>query len=420
MFLAQIGPDGGIPLPQQALYLLLSLLGRSRQLEPELRAELERMGIAVPSGGYCIALFELDAHGVEALPPLDRHWKQVWGYEQLNCDLCKQFAGTVEGFLFLAMGYLVGILFSSEEDAPQRLSESVLAQWTADGIGKFSATFSRRYQQLSQVTMAYEEASSRQRSRLFFGDLPKLLDGEAMAEQRESLWSSRFAQVDANLQQLAQRICGSILSDQAEQAHAYLDEAVDLMLDEGAHTAHFVELQMLGSVFSARLSGALKQAGVLQPAYEAGHAMSDALLESHDDQQFRQMAHDCLTGYLDHYRTRQAERSGKLMAALRTFLEEHVTDPQIGLGMAAKQFSAHPATLATGFRKAYGESVGDFINRLRVQKAKELLLAGNCSVQEVSERVGFCSGTTMYRAFLRYEGRPPKSFKPTASPEDPQ
>jgi AraC-like DNA-binding protein len=417
MFLAQVGPNGGIPLSQQALHLLLSLLGRSRQLEPELRAELARLGIQVPTGGYCVAIFELDEHGVADLPPLDRHWKRVWGYEQLNCDLCKQFAGTVEGFLFLAMGYLVGILFSAEEDAPQRLSEAVLAQWTADGVGRFSATFSRRYLQLSQATMAYEEASSRQRSRLFYGDLPKLLDGEVLSEQRESLWSSRFAQVDERLQQLAQRICGAILADQAEQAHTYLDEAVDLMLDEGAHAAHFVELQMLGSVFSARLSGALKQAGVLQPAYEAEHAMSDALLESHDDRQFRQLAHDCLTGYLDHYRTRQAERSGKLMAALRTFLEEHFTDPQVGLGMAAKQFSAHPATLATGFRKAYGESVGDFINRLRVKKAKELLLAGNCGVQEVSEQVGFCSGTTMYRAFLRYEGRPPKSFKSTPSHE---
>lgn len=417
MFITQFGAGGVTALPQQALHLLLSFLGRSRQLEPDLRAELERLGIQIPEGSYCIAVFEVDELQFDAQQPLPRHWQRIAAYERLSRDLVKVFCGSIEGFLFLALGYLVGILFSVETDAPQQLCSLVLEEWNARDGGRFSATFSRRCEQMSQAAMAYEEVSNRQRGRLFFGGLPKLLDGEALAESREYLWSSRFAEVDTQLQQFAQRICGAILTEQPEQAHVWMDKALDLLLDEGVHSTYYVEVQMIGALFSARLAGALKEAGILQPEYEARHSMAAALLECHKDREFRQKAHACLDGYVQHYRAMQTDRSAKLMAALREFLVENAFDPQVGLGMAAKQFGSHPATLATGFRKAYGESVGDFINRTRVQRAKELLEEGGVSVQSVSEQVGFCSGTTMYRAFLRYEGRPPKSFKGTGKPK---
>lgn len=416
MFVTQIGPDGGRELPQQALHLLISFLGRSRQLERDLRAEMERMGIEIPDGPFYVAIFEADEACFTAEEPLLHHQQRREATSRLSEELCTAFAPEVGGFLFLAMGYLVGILFSAS-DAPQRLCAAVQQKWLSSGYGCFSSSFSRHYNNLSQVTMAWEEVFNRQRSRLFFADQPEMLDGESLKNDREYLWSSRFASVDLQMQQLAQRICGAILADQMERGHTLMDEAVDLMLDEGIHAAHFVETQMISALFSARLSNELKLAGILQPEYEADHAMAQQLLDCHDDQEFRKTAHSCLDDYVQHYQKRQMERSGRQMAALRKYLEENAFDQQAGLGMAARHFGVHPATLATGFRKEYGESVGDFINRVRVQQAKALLQEGGVTVQAVSEQVGFCSGTTMYRAFIRYEGRSPRSFKRQKSPD---
>lgn len=69
----------------------------------------------------------------------------------------------------------------------------------------------------------------------------------------------------------------------------------------------------------------------------------------------------------------------------------------LSLNQIADLCDMNTSYLGQVFRKATGESFTSFVNRYRIQKAKELLANTNLKVYEVSERVGF----TDYRYFLK-------------------
>lgn len=62
------------------------------------------------------------------------------------------------------------------------------------------------------------------------------------------------------------------------------------------------------------------------------------------------------------------------------------------------------------FKKATGVSPIQFLNRLRIEQAKEMLLTGNLTVAEVSELVGYKDPLYFSRIFKKITGFSPKMF----------
>jgi transcriptional regulator GlxA family with amidase domain len=62
-------------------------------------------------------------------------------------------------------------------------------------------------------------------------------------------------------------------------------------------------------------------------------------------------------------------------------------------------------------RKLKGKSFIEYVNTIRVQKAKELLVNTDMPVSAVAFEVGFEEISTFYRAFRKYYRRPPLSFR---------
>ncbi|MBQ8790809.1 MAG: AraC family transcriptional regulator [Ruminiclostridium sp.] len=63
------------------------------------------------------------------------------------------------------------------------------------------------------------------------------------------------------------------------------------------------------------------------------------------------------------------------------------------------------------FRSALGSRPMEYVAKRRIQTAKELLNSSDYSVDEISERVGFCSGSYFCKLFKRYEGMTPTQFR---------
>ncbi len=53
----------------------------------------------------------------------------------------------------------------------------------------------------------------------------------------------------------------------------------------------------------------------------------------------------------------------------------------------------------------------EYVNKRRIQAAKELLSSTELSMEEIAERVGFCSGSYFCKLFSRYEGITPSRFR---------
>lgn len=82
-----------------------------------------------------------------------------------------------------------------------------------------------------------------------------------------------------------------------------------------------------------------------------------------------------------------------------------------GLEELAARFFISKSWLSRIFREVTGLSVGEYANIVRVKKAQRLLVHGDYSVTEISERLGFESITYFERIFRRYTGHTPLGYR---------
>jgi AraC family transcriptional regulator, transcriptional activator for feuABC-ybbA operon len=69
-----------------------------------------------------------------------------------------------------------------------------------------------------------------------------------------------------------------------------------------------------------------------------------------------------------------------------------------------------PAYLSRAFKETTGYSVIEFFNKIKIDKAKELIIEGNKKVKEVAQTLGFTDEFYFSRIFKRIEGISPSEF----------
>ena len=70
-----------------------------------------------------------------------------------------------------------------------------------------------------------------------------------------------------------------------------------------------------------------------------------------------------------------------------------------------------PAYLGRLFKKLTLKSIPEYINEIRLNKAKLLLQTTDLSINEISERTGFTNSTYVYKGFKKYYGVTPNYFR---------
>ena len=98
----------------------------------------------------------------------------------------------------------------------------------------------------------------------------------------------------------------------------------------------------------------------------------------------------------------------EIVDGIMEYINEHYSE-KIGLGDLAETFYVTPGHITRLFNKYAGESVISYINRVRIEKSKKLLLSG-ASVREASEAVGFGSINNYYKFFKLHTGETPAKY----------
>lgn len=100
------------------------------------------------------------------------------------------------------------------------------------------------------------------------------------------------------------------------------------------------------------------------------------------------------------------EKELKMMISI---IHNHYSDP-LKLETLAGTLNYSTAHLGQIFKNKTGEYFNTYLDKIRIQKAKELLNQG-MRVYEVSEKVGYTSVNYFYSKFKKYEGCSPSDFK---------
>ncbi len=99
-----------------------------------------------------------------------------------------------------------------------------------------------------------------------------------------------------------------------------------------------------------------------------------------------------------------------LMAQLFAILPQRISSP-VTIKELAKALNVSESTLAKRFRKETGMTVGSYMDQLLMGRARQLLAAGNRSIGEIAEELGFCDQFYFSRYFRKKQGETPSSYK---------
>jgi AraC-like DNA-binding protein len=94
----------------------------------------------------------------------------------------------------------------------------------------------------------------------------------------------------------------------------------------------------------------------------------------------------------------------------KEFIAAHQDEP-LSLGAVAKAVNTSSFYFCKLFKKATGLNFTDYVSRVRIERAKNLLLNPNARVSEVAYEVGFQSLTHFNRVFRKVVGESPTEFR---------
>lgn len=104
------------------------------------------------------------------------------------------------------------------------------------------------------------------------------------------------------------------------------------------------------------------------------------------------------------------ERRPSWLGKARAVLHDRYADP-LSLNEIADAIGVEPERLARGFRRAYGESLGDYLRRVRVNAAARLLATTDEPISAVAGEVGFADQSHLTRWFSRYLETTPGRYR---------
>ena len=95
---------------------------------------------------------------------------------------------------------------------------------------------------------------------------------------------------------------------------------------------------------------------------------------------------------------------------VRELLHEEFSE-SLSLEHIASEVGVHPAHLAKAFRQRFGESIGEYIRRLRIARARHLLEVSEMSIGEIAMATGFVDQSHFTKTFKKYTDRTPNAYR---------
>jgi len=94
------------------------------------------------------------------------------------------------------------------------------------------------------------------------------------------------------------------------------------------------------------------------------------------------------------------------------FINQNYSNPNFCVGEIGQKFNlASSYYLSRRFKNFTGVSIFDFLTKVRIEKAKELLIQTDDNIEKIAEAVGFVSSAALIRVFKKMENVTPGTYR---------
>ncbi len=189
-------------------------------------------------------------------------------------------------------------------------------------------------------------------------------------------------------------------------------------------------LQEVNCVFSSTASMPRRQLELLLDRYigllwevlsetpefgEQRKAFETALLECRDILSLKSCATELFEALIQANSSKTVESPSERDLQIVSYIREHYTDCNLNINALSDHFHLSPSYLSKIVRRCVGMTALEYIQSVRIAKAKELLAQTDRSLQEIAEEVGYGNKLNIIRAFKRSEGCTPSVYREQAA-----
>ena len=104
------------------------------------------------------------------------------------------------------------------------------------------------------------------------------------------------------------------------------------------------------------------------------------------------------------------EENDGLSARIGAFVNENYADANLNITMIADHMGLSAKYISKVYKLQAGQGLLNYINCVRIRKAKEMIAKGGVSINDVSKCVGYTNQRTFRRAFQKVEGINPSEY----------
>lgn len=105
------------------------------------------------------------------------------------------------------------------------------------------------------------------------------------------------------------------------------------------------------------------------------------------------------------------KREGQMIDRITSHILLNSADPNLSLNAVASAFGLNPNYLSGYFKEQQGENFLVFLNRVRLEKAEELLRDTALGLEDIAHRTGYSGGSVLIRNFKKYCGMTPGQYR---------
>jgi len=113
----------------------------------------------------------------------------------------------------------------------------------------------------------------------------------------------------------------------------------------------------------------------------------------------------------DRIHSSTTNQTNQLISNIQEYIDENYMDPSLGLNKISNEFNISEGYFSHLFKEQTNINFVDYLEKVRIDKALELLKDEKLSINSISEKVGYNSAQSFRRAFKRVCGLSPTAIR---------
>ncbi|WP_141502389.1 response regulator [Paenibacillus luteus] len=121
-------------------------------------------------------------------------------------------------------------------------------------------------------------------------------------------------------------------------------------------------------------------------------------------------AEKIVIGLRDQSATQLEDSHQRIASKVQSFIDEHLAEG-ISLQTVADYIGLHPVYLSKVYKTVTGETIGDYLYTVRMERAAYLLKHSDLKIGDVSSQIGFLAAPHFIKIFKKHYGATPQEYR---------